>query len=430
MNSESAKVLYKLGARLRNPSLSEKYDYLKSTEWLSRSELLEVQLENAKSFLGFVERNSPYYKSIFQKIGFSASSLSSISDIKIIPEISKSELIENNSSIHSSSNSEKLMRAETSGTSGVSLEFLRNESWDSLNRAALMRSYDWYDVRPWDRNGYLWGYNIEKIKSYKTRLTDALQNRFRLFDYSRAGIESFCFKLCDARFVSGYSSMIYEVAKTINSYGIQVPEMRLVKGTSEMILDVYHDEVKKAFGRKMVSEYGAAEAGLIAFECPEGSQHINIENLLVETNNDEEILVTNLSSRSFPIIRYNLGDVVDLDFDSACPCGRKHPIIKNIRGRRGLSVVGVSGNKYPGLTFYYVFKNIALDKGVLLNYKAEQNEPGSVVIYIEGEKNRKFEGYVLAELKKYFSEDVVCNISYVDCFDFGGKKRQYFSSSI
>lgn len=64
--------------------------------------------------------------------------------------------------------------------------------------------------------------------------------------------------------------------------------------------------MEKAFGAKIISEYGAAESGLIAYECPEcGNMHINMENVIVEES-EGEIVVTNLLSRSFPIIRYKL----------------------------------------------------------------------------------------------------------------------------
>ena len=34
---------------------------------------------------------------------------------------------------------------------------------------------------PWDRNGYLWGYNIDRKKTLKTKILDRLCNRFRMF---------------------------------------------------------------------------------------------------------------------------------------------------------------------------------------------------------------------------------------------------------
>lgn len=388
----------------------------------------DLQSERAVSFLKHAGRSSPYYKELFEKYDFNPDVYTGPRDLAVLPEADKSILIENNAAIHAQGISELVRLAETSGTSGLSLSFNRGESWDSLNRATMMRSYDWYGVKPWERNGYFWGFNIASKQSAKVKVLDALQNRFRLFDYSRREVEVFARKLSNASFVSGYSSMIYEVAKVINQEGVEVPPLKLVKGTSEMILDVYHQESERAFGRKVTSEYGAAESGLIAFECPHGSMHINVENLVLELNENREVLITNLASHSFPIIRYNLGDIVSLT-DTSCSCGRAHPILRDIEGRKGRSVRGLS-KKYPALTFYYVFKNIALEQGVLLNYKVVQEEVGKAVVLIEGLQNASIEDKVRYQLAQYFGNDIRFEVRFVNGFDAGQKKRQYFESTI
>lgn len=428
MNSNLARFIFEQGARLRNPSLFEQYELLKTTEFASQKELENLQLENARKFLRLAETHSPYYKKLFQKIGFKSDSIGSLDDLKVIPEISKETLISDNSAIHTQGLSEQCRIAETSGTSGAALSFNRNERWDSLNRATMMRSYDWYGVKPWDRNGYLWGYNISPRQALKIRTLDNLQNRFRLFNYSHSEIKTFSHRLQSAHFLSGYSSMIYQVAKAINDYQLPKPQLSLIKGTSEMILDIYRKESEMAFGKTITSEYGAAEAGLIAFECPHGNMHINIENLILDKNHKGEAIVTNFSSTSFPIIRYNLGDIVEFS-NETCSCGRKQPILKEISGRKGTSVSGKI-NSYPGLTFYYVFKNLAIQKNILINYKAVQSEKGKVSINIENLENKKYEELILEELEKYFSDDIEFQIYYESKFGISKRKQQYFESKL
>src|SRR5690606_15211564 len=124
------------------------------------------------------------------------------------------------------------------------------------------------------------------------------------FSYEDKSIIEFTKKLQSAKYLHGYSSMIYEVAKAVNLLGLKNKyKLKLIKGTSEKIYDSYQEEVKKAFGRKIISEYGAGESGLIAFECPEGGKmHINMQNVILEEV-DGQSVVTNLLSFSFPIIR-------------------------------------------------------------------------------------------------------------------------------
>lgn len=428
MNSMLARRMFEAGAKVRNPTLFHQYDYLKSTEWLSRTELETIQLASAEKFLRFCGEHSPYYQQVFRETGFDPSRFSGAADLSVLPEMDKATLIRENSAIHTSGLNERLRLAETSGTSGEALAFYRNERWDSAIRAALMRSYDWYNVKPWDKNGYLWGYNIGASQAKKVALLDGIQNRFRLFRYSESEIRRFCHRLQSSSFISGYSSMIYEVAKCVNELELGPLPLKMVKGTSEMILDAYHPESRAAFGRNITSEYGAAEAGLIAFECPYGGIHVNIENVLLEQSNDGELLVTNLLSYSFPVIRYRLGDIVTLS-DETCHCGRNHPLLKNILGRKGANVVG-DQQTYPALTFYYVFKNLALEKNILLNYKAVQHTQGKVKIFIEGKTNQQYQKDIELQLRRYFGDDIDFSTLYIDRFVSEMKKKQYFETSL
>ena len=151
MNTITSKITFLMGARYRNPSLWKEYERLKLSEWSGQKDLLNLQIESAGRFLTFVEKHSPYYKKIFKEYGFSASSFDSIADLKKLPLITKSQLIEHNKSIHTDYHFERFFLAETSGTTGSALEFRKNERWDSINRANMYRSYDWYGVKPWNR---------------------------------------------------------------------------------------------------------------------------------------------------------------------------------------------------------------------------------------------------------------------------------------
>ncbi|MDQ7918275.1 phenylacetate--CoA ligase family protein [Mesonia sp. MT50] len=422
------KSIYKIGTKQRNPSLDSYYRFLEKTDFWSKEKLLDYQLKKCKSLLEFADKHSEFYRKVFKENKFEPSSFNSLDVLKKIPSISKRDLIENKSSIQSNFVFKKLIHSESSGTSGQALSFLKNEEWDSHNRAAMFRGYSWYEVKPWDKNGYLWGYNINPKKALKIKLLDKLQNRFRLFSYSDNDIKEFAVNLKGAKYLHGYSSMIYEIAKTINSLNLKVSHnLKMIKGTSEKVYDSYQPEVQKAFGLKIINEYGAAESGLIAFECPQGNMHIAMENVIVEEENGE-ILVTNLLSKSFPIIRYKLGDSIELeDSNFKCICGRSHPVIKNVLGRVGKMVIG-KNSKYPSLSFYYVFKNLAMEHNVVLNYQAVQHKPGTIVLNIEQNKPAT-KSFVEQELKKYFKDDVEFEINFgVSLHSKEGKLKDFITT--
>ncbi|MEQ8217682.1 MAG: phenylacetate--CoA ligase family protein [Arenibacter sp.] len=405
------KLLYALGIWKRNPSLSKHLAFLLESDTWSKEELLEYQLHKCKGFLEFAYTHSAFYQTTFDDYNFKPSEFKDLEQLKQLPSISKMTLIRYNKLIHSSYPFRKNFRALTSGTTGESLAFLKNEEWDSQNRAAMFRGYSWYGVNPADKNGYLWGYNIEPKQTLKIKCLDRLQNRFRIFSYCPEEIKNFAKNLKGAKYLHGYSSMIYEVAKLVNRSGLKIDhDLKMIKGTSEMVFDSYQEEVQKAFGLKILSEYGSAESGLIAFECPEGNMHIAMENVIVEEE-DGEILVTNLLSKSFPIIRYRLGDMIELaDTDFKCNCGRTHPVILSIKGRVGVKIIGKT-EEFPGRMIYNVIKNLSVEHGIVLNYQARQHIQGIIDLYIE-QTEKDSQCILEKELKKYFKNDIDFNIFY------------------
>ncbi|WP_282173955.1 phenylacetate--CoA ligase family protein [Cytobacillus firmus] len=421
------KIIFKLGTFVRNREIFSSYKLLKKTESWDINKLEEFQYSQCKDLLEWTYNNSVYYRRKFEEHDIKPNDFKSLADIKKFPIISKEELLEFNKEIHTKKLSEKVFFSETSGSSGQSLKFYRNATWDARHRAAIFRGYSWFNVKPWERNGYFWGYNINPTRRRKVALMDALVNRFRIFSYKTEDIRSFARKLIKASYVEGYSSMIYEVAKIINKERLNSNiKLKMVKGTSEKIYDSYQEEVKKAFGIKMVSEYGAAEAGIIAFECPEGNMHITMENVIVEESNGE-ILVTNLLSKSFPIIRYSLGDYITISSKTNCKCGMQHKIIESVLGRVGKQVVGTE-HVYPSLTFYYVFKNLAIEQNLILNYQIIQKVAGELEVLIEQKLNRDDRELLLGEFYKYFGDDIKVNLEDEKAIKaVNGKLRDFIS---
>ncbi len=424
------KLIYKAGSSLRNPSIHKKLSFLSKSQTWNLDKLINYQIERLNDLLTFSNRYSNFYKDHFQKNGISLK-IKYFEDLKHIPPITKNELIMYNDDVHTKYKFRRSFLSETSGSTGQVLTFNKNEEWDSENRAAMLRCYNWHDVRPWERNIYLWGYDIDKKKQKKIRIMDFLQNRYRIFDYNTDSLRLLLDKISNVSYIHGYSSMIYELSKIFNSQKIKIhpKKLKMIKGTSEKIFPYYTQEIQEAFGVKMISEYGAAESGLIAFECKSGNMHINMENVIVEQEN-EEIIVTNLASYSFPIIRYKLGDYIKLLApDKYCKCGLKHPIIDEVSGRVGKNIYGF--NKiYPSFTFYYIFKNLYFDKGLKLSYQCIQDEKGYLSVLINEEYSEALETLIKKEFEKYFREDIELKIKFSQFFHTYKNKLIDFISEV
>ena len=144
------KFIYYLGQNYRNPSLKKHFKFLKESENWSLKKLEDYQLKKLKELVSFSSVNSNYYNEKFKEFNVLPSDILTLKDLKKLPITTKKELVNHNDAIHTQFYFKKKYRAVTSGSSGESLEFFREESADSFNRAAISRGYSWYDIEPWE----------------------------------------------------------------------------------------------------------------------------------------------------------------------------------------------------------------------------------------------------------------------------------------
>lgn len=108
----------------------------------------------------------------------------------------------------------------------------------------------------------------------------------------------------------------------------------------------------------VIERYAASEVLGITAPCWRGSLHVNSDWYLLEPVDEQyqpvprgtrshTVLVTNLANLVQPLIRYDLGDRVELDADP-CACGLPFPVVR-LWGRSAdvASFDGVDGRAVP-----------------------------------------------------------------------------------
>jgi phenylacetate-CoA ligase len=425
--SMAAKWIYKIGEAKYNNRIAHHAQELEKTDFADLHTLQDLQLERLKRLLRHAKQHSPRYRDKLQEIDIKNFNIETLTSL---PILTKEELREHTSEFLNNPNDDKIFTASTSGSTGEAMLFYKNTDWDAAARAAQLRAYDWYGIKPWMKNLYFWGFNTSWKKLLFVRGTDFLMNRKRIFSYDEKTISGHEAYLRNCAYIDGYSSAIFTLAQYFDKNGIHFSNIKMVKGTSEKIYESYQPVIERVFGKRMISEYGAAETGIIAFECPKGNMHIAMENVIVEEV-DKRILVTNLFSYSLPIIRYDLGDYIELDTQSSCSCGRSHYILKEVTGRIGHKIRGARGT-YPALYLYYVFKNISLGYQLNLGYFAKQEEIGHLKLNVmyDDINYMLVKDYIAEEMTKLFGDDITWSIEFVKKVDHKGKKTQAFESTL
>lgn len=338
---------------------------------LSESEHNAFLQDKKKEIVAFHLRHNPFYREIAQ--GKTAD------DWDALPILTKKHLQRPLAERLSDGFTEKDVYVnKTSGSSGDPFVFAKDNYAHALTWASNVHRFGWHGI---DFNASLqarfYGIPLD-FKGYrKERIKDFFLHRYRfpVFDLSDAVLEKYLAHFYKKKFdyLNGYTSSIVLFAKFLERRNLILkdicPTLKVCIVTSEMLFDDDRRLMEKRFGIPVVNEYGASELDLIAFENPDGQWQVNAETLLVEIvdqagktlpyGQEGRVVITSLDNRAHPFIRYDIGDIGLLD-ETSSP---KKPILKRLVGRTNDVAVLPSGKTAPGLTFYYVTKNIIEDDG-------------------------------------------------------------------
>ena len=129
--------------------------------------------------------------------------------------------------------------------------------------------------------------------------------------------------------------------------------LTLIMAAGDRMTDVYRRYVQDVWGAPIVLGYGSTEAGGgVGMECERRQgYHLDELDFLFEiVDQDEqgygELVMTTLTRRTEPLIRYRMRDVTRF-VSGRCPCGVTLRRIEPVRGRRDEMVVMGAGNMHP-----------------------------------------------------------------------------------
>ena len=129
----------------------------------------------------------------------------------------------------------------------------------------------------------------------------------------------------------GFSSAVGLLAEEQVNGNLCILPHTILTGT-DTLTEANRAFLKEAWGMKPFDCYGSTEGGLIGIECTahEGL-HLNERGVWLEIE-DGQTLITNLTNKAQPIIRYLVPDKIEL-VEAPCRCGRKSPRLIPTEGR-------------------------------------------------------------------------------------------------
>lgn len=300
-----------------------------------------IEVEKNMRFINTVRsayQNSIFYRDLYNQYGVNINSIKSLEDISLLPTIGKEQVRNNGKSILTKDSFTKL-KGYTSGTSGTPLVVYRNPE-------AIL-----------EENAYIWAHRYlhghkHKMRSVSLRgdldantleCYDPFTNTLYLSSYQlREENTEWYFKKI-SRFkpnaIFSYPSSIEALCNLLETknYTLNIP---FVFTSSETVYDFQREKAKKVLGASIVDWYGNAER-TIALEQLSDETYLEAPLYSVNEFFPDHIYTTSFINSIFPLIRYEVEDVVQLDYSSPS----YNQIISSIQGRKDDFLVFTDGTK-------------------------------------------------------------------------------------
>lgn len=393
------------------------YNFLQESQWWSRKELEDYQMQELSKLLNHAYENVPYYRKVFDERGLKPKGIQSFDDLKKLPYLTKNIIRENlRDLIVQNLPKSRLEYETTGGSSGIPLGFYQESGLSFAREWAFM-------ITLWNRVGFkisdkrvmLRGNVIQSASKGKFWEYNPIKRILILSSYHMTNetLPKYIKKIRNFQpdFFHAYPSTITILARFMKENNIEpFPSVKALICSSENFYSWQRELLEDTFRCRVFSFYGHSENAVLAGECEKNNDyHIFPEYGLVELINKYgnpiskegemgEITATGFNNYVLPFIRYKTGDIAVYS-KKKCSCGRNYPLLKNIEGRLQEFFIDKTGSL---ITFTCSDEVLWSVKDKINAYQYVQNEPGKVLLNIDARINLPISD--IQSLKKNFME--------------------------
>jgi phenylacetate-CoA ligase len=443
INSLIGGTIYRLQEQLlRRPTFTYLRE-LERSQWLSRQEIEQLQLQKLQRLLEVAVQHCPWHAARIETAGLNLSRPLALADFQKLPAMDKAEAAANRDQLVWRDAPGGAFRYNTGGSSGKPLIFYYGRQRQASDAAGRMRARRWWGVEPGEREVYLWGAPVELNKTDRIKtLRDRLVNQLVLnaFNMSPMQMDAYAqaIQSWQPRCIYGYASSVALLAAHAKERGIRfkLPKLRVVCTTGEPLFPHQRSLIQEVFGVPVANEFGSRDIGFTAHETPHGQMLLISESILLEVLDAQghsvkpgevgEAVMSGLCSEVQPFIRYRTGDMVRLSAES-CRDGRGLHVISEVVGRSTDFLVKSDGTIMHALAGIYVLRAV---EGVA-EFKLIQHELRDLEVLVVRNTNWREDEVRKIEigLKKRMGEDVNIRIQFVDDIEpeASGKHRYVVS---
>ncbi len=393
----------------------------------SRDEIEGHQLRKLQQLLAHAKQNVPFYTDLYRDIP--VEQIRAFKDIALLPRITQDQIRATDPDLllDKRRQKEKMLRFTTSGTSSKPSTHYITKKENELRQIKTLPSLIELGWRPW----WTMVSVRRSLKEKKYSLAQRVLNGKRVILNINLTPEQ---QLAEIRkykphILHGVTSCVEVIADYLIATNQQYkPKVLLTAG--EVISAKTEEKFLKAFGHKGYQRYGAVECGIMAFPM-KNSPYMYVDEdsyyfELLDNNNEPSqtgtgrLVISTLDQYSFPMIRYEIGDVVTYANDDL-KNKNNYKKIKSIDGRLANTFVLKDGKVIP----YQIVMEMYTKLDLVSKFQFLHDENRNVLFcYIK--KNNVDNQKVEAEVLNFLQTDHD-SLSFKSCNEIYAEKSGKFS---
>ena len=329
--------------------------FLRKSQWHNGRWHDDYQNRRLRDLIEFSAKRVPFYRDYINDLGADISELNSRDDLRNLPVIREIDLVEN---------TERFLSFNSrGGWNRLNPSDHEAESRIALDRQTLMEEGALI-ARHCENSGFRIGApQVSFVETIPGRERDEFyydktSNRFYLSaaNLGRRNLPDYCAKIKALKtgFVFGYPGSLEAFADYVLEWEIDIKFQGVITHGEVLSAEV-REKIERAFETKVYDlyRYRLPVAGMGQCHYCDG-YHLFSEFCIIELVDFEgrpvreknglgRIVVTNLTNRALPLIRFETGDIAVYDGDE-CDCGMGTPkIVKEVVGTRDDILISSDG---------------------------------------------------------------------------------------
>jgi len=404
--------------------------FLRSVEYKSPEELLQLQNEKLEQLLRLSYENVPYYSRILPEAGVVKNNRVFLENFNRIPPLTKEIIRREGENLYSADYKKRGGYFSTSGGStGEPVKFIQDKNYQAWGFAGRFLFNSWAgkdigqaELKLWgSERDILEGKDKPAVRLRRWFFNTELLNTYRMSpDGMRGHIDRW--NKVKPRQVWAYTDSMYRLSRFVAKEKLSVHPPESIICTTAPLLGEARRHIEQTFKCKVFDQYGSREVGPVACECPaQEGLHIftPLQKLEILDSKNEpvtgeqtgQLVITNLHNYSMPLLRYKIGDTGCFS-NKPCSCGRGFPLLKEISGRVFAHFVKKDGSLVHSQFFVALF----FFKPWVREFKIVQKDYDliDISVALEGKADQNDIDVITGKIKQVMGADCKVEFNFVD----------------